>query len=237
MTYPNDVLEAEPNVLAATRARLVRRFKVVLRDRGRTSKGEPELDLGDSLPFLRRLYHGSPDAWYARQEKMFAVLKAHVARRERDDLKVIVWAHNADVGDALATSFSGRGGVSLGQLCRQHYGEGARLVGFGVAQGTLTAADRWGGPGRPTALQEACGESYEALGRQAGMPAFILSLREPAHPDIREAMSGARLQRAVGPVYQPSTERASHYFQAALADQFDEYVWFREGHAITPVVG
>jgi erythromycin esterase-like protein len=69
------------------------------------------------------------------------------------------------------------------------------------------------------------------------MSAFLLSLREPPHPEIREAISGARLERAVGPVYLPLTERASHYFQATLPDQFDEYIWFKEGHAIMPVVG
>jgi protein-L-isoaspartate(D-aspartate) O-methyltransferase len=35
-------------------------------------------------------------------------------------------------------------------------------------------------------------------------------------------------------IYRPKTELASHYFQAVLPEQFDEYVWFDETSAIAP---
>ena len=41
-----------------------------------------------------------------------------------------------------------------------------------------------------------------------------------------------RLERAIGVIYRPETELQSHYFQAVLPLQFDEYVWFDETHAV-----
>jgi protein-L-isoaspartate(D-aspartate) O-methyltransferase len=44
-----------------------------------------------------------------------------------------------------------------------------------------------------------------------------------------------RLERAIGVIYRPETERESHYFQANLPRQFDEYVWFDDTRAVTPL--
>ncbi len=44
-----------------------------------------------------------------------------------------------------------------------------------------------------------------------------------------------RLERAIGVIYRPETELQSHYFQASLPRQFDEYVWFDETEAVTPL--
>ena len=44
-----------------------------------------------------------------------------------------------------------------------------------------------------------------------------------------------RLERAIGVIYRPATERASHYFLASLPEQFDEYVWFDETDAVDPL--
>ena len=43
-----------------------------------------------------------------------------------------------------------------------------------------------------------------------------------------------RIERAIGVIYRPESELASHYFEAILPRQFDEYIWFDETHAVTP---
>jgi protein-L-isoaspartate(D-aspartate) O-methyltransferase len=123
----------------------------------------------------------------------------------------------------------------LGQLCRREFGEGVHLVGFGVASGTVTAAREWGGSPETTALSPAHPESCEHFCRMARLPAFILPLRDPFHPDAREEFRTSRLERVIGAVYRPETERASHYFQSSLSDQFDEYVWFDRGTGLLPL--
>ena len=39
----------------------------------------------------------------------------------------------------------------------------------------------------------------------------------------------------IGVIYRPETERQSHYFEAMLPRQFDEYIWFDETRAVTPL--
>ena len=43
------------------------------------------------------------------------------------------------------------------------------------------------------------------------------------------------LERAIGVVYKPCSERQSHYFYASLARQFDEVIWFDETTAVEPL--
>ena len=75
-------------------------------------------------------------------------------------------------------------------------------------------------------------ESYERLCRDSGVPAFRLALRDPVRDALRDELLDPRLERAIGVVYRPDTELASHYFQAVLPAQFDEYVWFAETGAV-----
>ena len=44
-----------------------------------------------------------------------------------------------------------------------------------------------------------------------------------------------RLERFIGVIYRPETERWSHYAQAILPLQFDGWVWFDETEAVTPL--
>lgn len=77
-------------------------------------------------------------------------------------------------------------------------------------------------------------DSYEDLCHQADLDAFLLPLRHA--PDrLRQGLSEPRLERAIGVVYSPETELQSHYFYAELPRQFDEYVWFDETRAVTPL--
>ncbi len=215
----------EPEVLAELRARLEQR-------RSWPTQAPIASDCGDADGFLRLVYRGSTEAWCARERTMFESLDALTGCA---DARVVVWAHNADIGDASATGLGLRGEPSLGQLCRRRFGEAAHLVGFGVASGTLTAAREWGGPPETATLSPAHPESWEHLCRTTRLSALVLPLRDPAHPDAREELRTPRLQRAIGAVYWPQAELASHYFQCSLADQFDEYVWFEQGTALLPV--
>jgi protein-L-isoaspartate(D-aspartate) O-methyltransferase len=149
--------------------------------------------------------------------------------------KAILWAHNSHLGDARATEMSARGELNLGQLCRQRFGDGAFLVGFGTDHGTVAAAHDWDRPMRVMTLRPAHPESYERLCHESGIAAFFLHLREPAREEVRAELAAPRLERAVGVVYRPETELQSHYFHASLPRQFDEYIWFDETRAVRPL--
>jgi erythromycin esterase-like protein len=227
VALPDEIRRDQPELIAELRDRLKRRRS----GPGRRPIGS---DGGDADGFFRQLYSGSTDAWRARELKMFECLKDLMGSRG-GDVRVVVWAHNADIGDASATSLGSRGEPTLGQLCRREFGESVHLVGFGVAYGTVTAAREWDGPPETTTLKLAHPESYEHLCRLARLPAFVLPLRDPFHPEAREELGTPRLQRAIGAVYRPQTEMASHYFQSSLSDQYDEYVWFDRGSRLLPL--
>jgi len=65
--------------------------------------------------------------------------------------------------------------------------------------------------------------------------AFMLHLKDPVRQAVRDELDAALLERAIGVIYRPDTELMSHYFQACLARQLDEYLWFDETRAITPL--
>ena len=44
-----------------------------------------------------------------------------------------------------------------------------------------------------------------------------------------------RLERAIGVIYRPDTERQSHYFQASLSSQFDAVLHFDHTRAVRPL--
>jgi erythromycin esterase-like protein len=128
-----------------------------------------------------------------------------------------------------------RGELNIGQLCRQQLGQGAYLVGFGTDHGTVAAASHWGGPMEVKRVRPSLAESYERACHDSRVPSFLLPLRNPREPDLRRELTEPRLQRAIGVIYRPETELASHYFAAHLPRQFDEYVWFDESSAIRPL--
>ena len=145
--------------------------------------------------------------------------------------KAIVWAHNSHVGDAAATEMSARGEYNIGHLCRQEFGDRAYLVGFGTHSGTVAAASNWDGPMEIKDVRPSLAESYEAVFHATGIPRFMLNVRDsPAG----NALIAPRLERAIGVIYRPETELASHYLQAVLPRQFDGYVWFDRSRAVTP---
>ena len=182
--------------------------------------------------YYRIMYYGSRASWNLRDSHMFETLKTLLGFYGPRS-KAIVWAHNSHIGDASATEMSSRGEHNLGQLCRKEYGERVYAIGFGTDSGTVAAASNWDGPMEIKTVRPAIPESYERECHDSGVPAFCLPLRQSAlsGPD---GLGKPRQERAIGVIYRPETELASHYFQAVLPRQFDEYIWFDRTTAVTP---
>ena len=183
--------------------------------------------------YYRIMYYGSRASWNLRDEHMFTTLKNLLAFYGPAS-KAIVWAHNSHVGDSAATEMAARGEHNIGHLCRQEFGTGAYLVGFGTNSGTVAAASDWDGPMELKKVQPALPNSYERLCHATGRARFTLGLRDRAGLTGAQGLGKPRLERAIGVVYRPETERASHYFHAILPQQFDEYIWFDDTRAVTP---
>jgi protein-L-isoaspartate(D-aspartate) O-methyltransferase len=128
-----------------------------------------------------------------------------------------------------------RGEYNIGHLCRKEFGDAAYSSGFGTHSGFVAAASDWDGPMEIKAVRPALPGSYERLCHDAGHPSFLLPLRGPIATAVVEGLMQPRLERAIGVIYRPKTELESHYFQAILPHQFDEYVWFDKTAAVTPL--
>jgi protein-L-isoaspartate(D-aspartate) O-methyltransferase len=184
--------------------------------------------------YYRIMYYGSRASWNLRDGHMFATLKSLLAFHGPAS-KAIVWAHNSHIGDSAATEMSARGEFNIGHLCRKEFGDAAYAIGFGTNSGTVAAASEWDGPLEVKAVRPALSGSYERLCHDAGRPRFLLPLRSPAPASPLAGLAKARLERAIGVIYRPRTEFESHYFEAVLPRQFDEYIWFDETAAVTPL--
>jgi len=184
--------------------------------------------------YYRTMYYGSRASWNLRDQHMFDTLKTlldfHGPRS-----KGIVWAHNSHVGDSAATEMTSRGEFNLGHLCRGHFGMAAYLIGFGTNSGTVAAASDWDGPMLSKSVQPALPDSYEHLCHESGVERFLLHMRNPPADKAFDQMLRPRLERAIGVIYRPETELQSHYFEAVLPRQFDEYIWFDRTRAVTPL--
>lgn len=184
--------------------------------------------------YYRAMYYGSAASWNLRDTHMFETLESLLAFYGPSS-RGIVWAHNSHLGNALATEMSLRGEHNVGQLCRKKFGAAAYLVGFGTDHGTVAAAEDWEEPMQRMSVRASHPESYERVFHDSHVTAFLLHLRDPRRRAVRDELTSSRLERAIGVVYRPDTELQSNYFQACLPEQFDEYVWFDETHAITPL--
>jgi protein-L-isoaspartate(D-aspartate) O-methyltransferase len=181
--------------------------------------------------YYRAMYRGARESWNLRDAHMLSTLEAVLAHRGSGS-RAVVWAHNSHVGNAAATEMSDRGETNLGELSRRRWGTGAYLIGMGTDRGTVAAASGWDEPMRVRALRPSHPDSYERLCHESHVPRFLLPLRGSRDALLREALAVTRLERAVGVIYRPDTEIVSHYFQASLPRQFDEWIWFDETHAV-----
>ena len=184
--------------------------------------------------YYRGQFRGRVSSWNLRDAHMHESLEAladHARRQGRPD-RFVVWAHNSHVGDARATEMGWGGEHNLGQLLRARVGRAVYSVGLTTYAGTVTAADDWGAAPRTLALRPALPDSFEAVFHATGLPQFLLDLRDGG---VRDALAGERLERAVGVIYRPQTERLSHYFHARLSEQFDALIHLDETHALAPL--
>jgi erythromycin esterase-like protein len=125
------------------------------------------------------------------------------------------------------------GELNIGQLAREHYGREATLVGFTTYTGTVTAASQWDAPAERKRVRPALDGSYEALFHATEIPNFLLQLRGATW--ISGALNQERLERAIGVIYLPETERISHYFSARLSNQFDAVIHMDQTRAVEPL--
>jgi protein-L-isoaspartate(D-aspartate) O-methyltransferase len=224
----------EPHVVRALKDLLEQRVAYVEHDGERFFDAVQNARLvANAERYYRIMYYGSRASWNLRDEHMFTTLK-NLQTFYGAGGKAIVWAHNSHVGDSAATEMSSRGEHNIGHLCRQEFGSDAYLVGFGTNSGTVAAASDWGGPMEIKNVQPALPKSYERLCHATGLARFMLGLRNRTDLTGAQGLGKPQLERAIGVIYRPETERASHYFQAVLPRQFDEYIWFDATRAVTP---
>ena len=101
-----------------------------------------------------------------------------------------------------------RGELNIGQLMRERHARDVVLVGFTTYAGTVTAASDWGAPAERKRVRPALADSYEALFHEVGDPRLpaVPARGRRCGPALREP----RLERAIGVIYRPQTERQSH---------------------------
>jgi erythromycin esterase-like protein len=182
--------------------------------------------------YYRAMFRGRVSSWNLRDQHMAETVDALAAhlRRQGQAPRIVVWAHNSHLGDARATEMGTQGELNVGQLVRQRHGDRAVLVGFTTHTGTVTAASDWDAPAERKRVRPALAGSWERLFHDVGVPRFLLALRGT------DLLDGASLlERAIGVIYRPETERQSHYFHATLARQFDAVVHIDQTRAVTPL--
>ena len=184
--------------------------------------------------YYREMFRGRVSSWNLRDchmtDTLFAL--ADHLRSQNIPAKIVVWAHNSHLGDARATEMGAGGEWNVGQLTRQRAETRAYLIGFTTYAGTVTAATNWDEPAQLKRVRPGLKDSFELLFHEVEMPRFFLELRDPA---VIEMLARPRLERAIGVIYRPDTERLSHYFHAHLTMQFDAVVHFDHTRGVEPL--
>ncbi len=185
--------------------------------------------------YYRSMFRGRQSSWNLRDTHMVETVEALMSylQRHQRQPKMVVWAHNSHLGDARYTEMGARGELNVGQLIRQKYGDAAVLVGFTTYTGTVTAANDWDEPGERKRVRAAIADSYELEFHETNVPRFFLPLRNGSLGS--SLLKKQRLERAIGVIYRPQTERISHYFRADLPRQFDAVFHFDETSALQPL--
>jgi len=186
----------------------------------------------DAEQYYRSMFRGRASSWNLRDRHMVNTIGNLVAHLNGSrQPKAIVWAHNSHLGDARATEMSHYGEVNVGQMIRERVGKEAVLIGF-TYHGTVTAASDWGAPAERKNVRPALEGSYEHLFHEIALPGFWIDLRGAGKiGDLQQR----RIERAIGVIYRPETERLSHYFHARLPEQFDAIIHLDETSAVEPL--
>ncbi len=189
----------------------------------------------NAAAYYRAMFRQPHVTWNLRDTHMFDTLTALMQHQERlgRPARAVVWEHNSHIGDSRATEFTQRGQLNIGQLARQKFGNACCLVGFTTYEGEVIAAPEWGAAGEIEVVREALPGSYEDLFHQVGAQQFVVPLR--GSTPLSLMLARPRLERAIGVVYHPHTERYSHYFNARLSEQFDAVIHVDTTHAVTPL--
>jgi len=189
----------------------------------------------DAEEYYRTMFRHDVSSWNLRDKHMMQtlLLLIHHLKQTRLRAKVVVWAHNSHLGNASATSMKQRGEFNIGQLVRDHFQEEALSVGFTTHHGTVTASSDWDGPAERKRVRAALPDSYEQFFHETGIPNFWLDCH--ADPKVEQILRNPRLERAIGVIYRPETERQSHYFRSTLPDQFDCILHYDETRAVEPL--
>ena len=185
--------------------------------------------------YYRSMFRGRVSSWNLRDAHMVETLESLLSflRTENSHSKIVVWEHNSHLGDARATRMGQEGEWNVGQLVRERHSGDAKLIGFTTYEGTVTAASNWDAPAERKRVRPALEGSYEALFHDVDIPRFLLTFGGTDHATA--ALREPLLERAIGVIYRPETERASHYFQARLSAQFDAVMHFDETRAAEPL--
>lgn len=189
----------------------------------------------DAEQYYREMFRGRINTWNIRDHHMvntIAELSEHMTKLTGSG-KVVIWAHNSHIGNALATEMAQTGELNVGQLIREKYEDDVVLIGFTTYNGTVSAASHWGGNVERKQIRPALHGSIEDLFHQTDIKNFFLNLRDTRR-EI-EALQDEYLERAIGVIYSPESERASHYFKARLTEQFDAILHFDTTSALEPL--
>lgn len=186
--------------------------------------------------YYRGLFEPHVNTWNIRDTHMFETLQnilAYLSKTLKVPAKIIIWAHNSHLGNAKATEMSSRGDTNIGELIKDHYRDCSFSLGFSTYSGTVLAADEWGESPQVKFLNKALPGSYEELFHNLSSNNFAFIMKN--NPKLQKLLSSPRLQRAVGVIYKPETERWSHYYNAELAHQFDAILHIDTSRAIKEI--
>jgi len=182
------------------------------------------------------MFGGRVSSWNLRDQHMTETLDAlavHLGRRRAGQARIVVWAHNSHLGDARSTEMASMGELNVGQLVRERHAGDCLLLGFTTYTGTVTAADDWGGPAERKQVRPGLPGSFEEVLHRVGEKQFLVPFASA--PQAAGALRSTRLERAIGVIYRPDTERISHYFGARIAEQFDAVIHIDQTSAVRPL--
>ena len=185
--------------------------------------------------YYRSMFGTRVESWNLRDEHMAQTVRELLTflDQRQSGARLVVWAHNSHLGDARATDMGHSGELNVGQLVREHFGAASVNIGFTTHTGTVTAASEWNAPPERKRLRPSLPGSYERMFHDSGMRSFLLPLARDAA--LSDAVGAPHLERAIGVLYIPHSERHSHYFYARLSDQFDYVIHIDETSALEPL--
>jgi erythromycin esterase-like protein len=190
----------------------------------------------DAETYYRSMFEGRASSWNIRDNHMaetLNILAEHLENRFNERAKIIIWAHNSHIGDARATEMADQGEINIGQLIREQHDGHTCLIGFSTYQGSVTAASEWGNPPQFVKINPGLKGSYEEIFHQLQYQNFLLDLVNS--PELEHFLKIPRLQRAIGVIYRPESERYAHYFFTHLTSQFDFLIHFDKTTAVIPL--